>query len=240
MIIFLLILILVLYFCYKNMNIEHMNDMNTDKLTKEELSACYKIQKETRSIKINILKQMIYTRILKKTKKVLDELNIPFFLSSGTLLGFVRENKFLDHDYDIDIGIYKEDYNPELINKMGEKGLKLYRILGNINNGMELSFRLNGTAIGKFAKIDIFLHYKDKDKIYWITYSPPKYEQRIKYQVSNFILKSVKFMDVVVNVPFPTVKYIREHYGSQWFIPIKSRGFGGTYDFRTTPSSIVE
>ena len=40
-----------------------------------------------------------------KTKKVFDRLKIPFFLSSGTCLGYFRENKFIDHDYDIDIRI---------------------------------------------------------------------------------------------------------------------------------------
>jgi hypothetical protein len=216
------------------------DDINIDKITNEELQACYKIQNDTKLFKINMKKQIIYTKILNKTKKVLDELNIPFFLSSGTLLGFVRENKFLDHDYDIDIGIFKEDYNPEIINKMSEKGLKLYRILGDVKNGMELSFKMYGTEIGKYAKIDIFLHYKENDKIFWVTYSPPTYEKKIKYQVSKFILKSVRFMDIVVNVPYPTIKYIREHYGSKWFIPMKSKGMGGQYDFRTTPKSIVK
>jgi hypothetical protein len=241
MILLLLLFIIIIIYLYKRKNIEHMqDDINIDKMSKQELNACYKIQNDTKLFKINMTKQLIYTKILKKTKKVLDELNIPFFLSSGTLLGFVRENKFLDHDYDIDIGIFKEDYNPEIINKMSDKGLKLYRILGDVNNGMELSFKLYGTEVGKHAKIDIFLHYKENDKIYWITYSPPKYEKRIKYQVSKFILKSVKFMGITVNIPYPTIKHIREHYGEKWYIPIKSKGAGGTYDFRTSPSSIVK
>lgn len=240
MILYLLIFI-ILFYLLNNKKIENMkDDINTDKMTQEELSACYTIQKNTRNFKKNMMKQFIYHKILKKTKKVLDELDIPFFLSSGTLLGFVRENKFLDHDYDIDIGIFKEDYNPEIINKMAEKGLKLYRILGDLENGMELSFRLPDTPIGKHAKIDLFLHYKDNDKIYWVTYSPPTYEKQIKYQVSNFILKPIKFTDIIVNIPYPTIRYLREHYGTEWYIPIKSRSFGGSYDFRTTPKSIVE
>lgn len=240
MILYFLIFFIICYLL-NNKKIENMkDDINTDKMTQKELIACYKIQNNTKKIKKNTIKQIIYYKILRKTKKVLDELDIPFFLSSGTLLGFVRENKFLDHDYDIDIGIFKEDYNPEIINKMSEKGLKLYRILGNLENGMELSFRLPDTSIGKQAKIDIFLHYKNNDKIYWVTYSPPEYKKQIKYQVSNFILKPIKFIDTIVNIPYPTIRYIREHYGNEWFIPIKSKGMGGSYDFRTTPKSIVK
>jgi phosphorylcholine metabolism protein LicD len=161
-------------------------------------------------------------------------------LSSGTCLGYFRENKFLDHDYDIDIGIFKEDYTPAIINKMAEKGLKLYRTLGSLETGLELSFRLNGTKIGKKAKIDIFLHYRYDDKIFWTSYMAPQFKKKIKYQVSNFVLKSVNFMDVIVNVPYPTVKYIREHYGQNWYIPIKTKGQGGSYDYRSSPKSIVK
>ena len=39
-------------------------------------------------------------------KDVLDSLNIKFWLSDGTLLGFHRESDFISHYHDIDIGIF--------------------------------------------------------------------------------------------------------------------------------------
>ena len=91
----------------------------------------------------------------------LDGLNIPFFLSSGTCLGYFREKKFIEYDYDIDIGIFSTDYTHKIVKAMKKVGLKLYRTLGDLDGGLELSFFLPGTKLGRWAKVDIFLHYKD-------------------------------------------------------------------------------
>ncbi len=184
-------------------------------------------------------KQTIYTLILVKTKKALDRLGIPFFLSSGTCLGYFREGKFIDWDYDIDVGIYAKDYDDKIVAEMKKEGLILYRVLGNLKEGMELSFRLPKTVLGKYAKIDIFLHYptEDNKKIYWISYMAPQFKKRIKYQVTNFGIKEVNFMGLSVNVPDPTIRYIEDHYGKDWMIPKKPFT---EYVYSRSPVSIVK
>lgn len=189
-------------------------------------------------------KQRIYTAILADSKEALDELEIPFFLSSGTCLGYFREDKFIDHDYDIDLGIFEKDYRPELIDKMAERGLHLYRVLGTRKDGMELSFKKKGTKLGHYAKVDIFLHYLEKeereneeDKEYcsWYSYKAPQFEEKIKYRVGKFDIIPVKFMGLIVNVPHPTLRYILDHYGEDWLIPKKA---GVDYYYATSPKSI--
>ena len=181
-------------------------------------------------------KQIIYTIILKKAKTALDRLNIPFFLSSGTLLGYYRENKFIDHDYDIDIGIYAEDYRDQIISEMKKEGLIYYRTLGDPINGMEMSFRLPYTRLGRLAKLDLFLHYQSNDKIYWFAFAQWRKNKKIKYQINNFQLKEINFMNLNVNVPYPTEKYLEEHYGKDWRIPKKPFK---EYSFFKSPISIV-
>ena len=125
---------------------------------------------------------------------------------------------------------------------MKKQGLILYRVLGNVKTGMELSFRLPSTILGKYAKIDIFLHYREKDKknnkkfISWYSYGPPKYSKKINYKVSAFKIKSVDFLGVTVFVPDPTIKYIEEHYGKDWMIPKKPFV---DYIYYKSPVSIV-
>ncbi len=183
-------------------------------------------------------KQKIYTELLALTKEALDELKIPFFLSSGTCLGYFRENKFINHDYDIDIGIFAKDYTPKLIDKMTDKGFKLYRVLGNQEDGMELSFRKEkGHRLGRYAKVDIFLHYPENGYISWYTYKYPEFKEKIQYRVSKFKLTSINFMGLQVNVPEPTLGYILEHYGEDWTIPKKA---GINYFYATSPKSIVK
>lgn len=41
----------------------------------------------------------------------LTSLKIPYFLTDGTLLGFVRNGHFIEWDNDIDIGVFAEDFN---------------------------------------------------------------------------------------------------------------------------------
>tara|TARA_B100000963_G_scaffold352200_1_gene365005 strand:+ start:3163 stop:3855 length:693 start_codon:yes stop_codon:yes gene_type:complete len=188
------------------------------------------------------LKQEIYTDILSKTEKVMNRLNIPFFLSSGTLLGYYREGKILDHDYDLDVGIFKKDYTVRLIDEMEKEGFYNYRNLGDVERGFEMSFYLPKSKIGKYAKIDIFVHNNEqigfKKYMYWASYRKPDYVKRIKYRVSAFNIKPIKFNGVRVGIPSDTELYLREHYGSDWKTP-KKPGKGGYY-YATSPKSIVE
>ena len=182
-----------------------------------------------------------FRKILIKTKEVLDSLEIPFFLSSGTLLGYYRENKFLDHDYDVDIGIFAKDYTPEIKTRMQDAGFDNYRNLGNPSDGYEMSFYLKDSHLKKIAKIDIFLHYKEtvdnEDYMYWTSYEIPELKKKIKYRVPYFTIKEDTFYNVKVNVPEDTLKYIVNHYGEDWKTP---KYLGVSYDYRVSPASIVK
>ncbi len=188
------------------------------------------------------IKSKVYRIILEKTKRAHDRLGIPVFLSSGTCLGYFREGKFIDYDYDIDVGIYATDYTPKIINEMRKEGLLLYRVLGTPKDGMELSFKLPDTLIGDNAKIDIFLHYRDKDKdgkktISWCAFESPDYKKKIRYRVSDFNLKEDDFVGMKIYVPHPTLKYIEEHYGYDWKTP--KMPFTD-YIYSSSPTSIVK
>ena len=161
---------------------------------------------------------------------------------SGTCLGYFRERKFIDYDYDIDIGVFSKDYDSKLINKLIENGFKLYRFLGDIKTGCEFSFYYPNTSIGKKAKLDIFIHYNDdNNKIYWNAFVKKNNDEKkitykkIKYSVSSFNLKKVLFMGLNVYVPSPIRKYIVEHYGSDWFKPKRP---GIQYKYYISPVSI--
>jgi phosphorylcholine metabolism protein LicD len=185
------------------------------------------------------IKNKEFLQILKSTKRALNSLNIPFFLSSGTLLGAIREGQFIEHDYDIDVGIFKKDFSPELINKMSEQGLELYRSLGSIENGYELSFKKKDSPLGMMGKIDIFLHYNEtiegQKYIYWKSYNGVLRNKEIKYRVPHFGIKQINFMGIEVGVPNPPEDYLKSHYGD-WWIPKKR----SEYSFDSSPLSIVK
>lgn len=178
-------------------------------------------------------KEEYFRDVLDKCVQALNSIGVPFFLSSGTCLGYFRENKFMDHDYDIDIGVLRSDFKPEILETMKNNGFKLYHQFGSLEDGLEYQFLYNN------IRIDIFLHYPEtidnKEYIYWnalnFNHQPPK---KIKYRVDKFNIKKVKFYDIEVGVPDDTLKYIEQHYGKDWKIP-KTSG----YNYITGPKSIV-
>lgn len=188
-------------------------------------------------------KRDIYTDILKKTVNACNKLNIPCFISSGTCLGYHRDGNFIEYDYDIDIGIFAEDYDPKIIKYMINEGFRHYRTLGNKHTGLELSFILPNTSIGKYAKVDIFTHHLEKDKnnnnyyYYWISYKYPKFVKRIKYRVPVFNIIPINFNNVSVHIPYPTEDYLKNHYGDDWKTP--KRPFK-EYNYMKSPISIVK
>lgn len=58
-------------------------------------------------------------KILEKVKAVFDEQGIEFWLNYGTLLGAVRNGKFIDWDTDIDLATWC--YNPKIVKKASKK-----------------------------------------------------------------------------------------------------------------------
>ena len=54
--------------------------------------------------------QLIELDILKRTKKILDDNNLRYYMLGGTLLGAIRHEGFIPWDDDIDIGIPRNDY----------------------------------------------------------------------------------------------------------------------------------
>lgn len=195
----------------------------------------YNTNKYIESFNIIDEKQRIYSIMLKKIVKAFNNIKIPFFLSSGTCLGYFREKKFIDHDYDIDIGIFEKDYSPVILDELKKMGFILYRFFGDLKTGCEFSFYYPNKIIGKKAKFDLFLHYFEEDSIYWNAFIS-KTKKKIKYKVPKFTLKEVKFMGLDILVPHPTKRYIKSHYGKDWFIPKKS---GKNYKFHSSPVSIV-
>lgn len=98
--------------------------------------------------------------ILQKFDTCMRELNIPYTLAFGTLLGAVREHGFIKHDDDIDYTMWIDDYRPEMIEELEKYGFKLVH-----------SFSVDGDRFGKEDTflindilVDIFYVYPSVDK----------------------------------------------------------------------------
>ena len=173
-----------------------------------------------------------FKECLSDMKNILDKNGQEFFLVCGTLLGQKRENNFISHDTDIDIGIFRSALNTNIKNIISKSpNFTFYRLLGKLNESYELTFKhTNGTLI------DIFIYYpveNKKDYYYIASFGGICESKKVGYcKWGNHIrgLKSVTFMNNNYLVPKNTEEYLIESYGKDWRIPKKFSYLQGIRD----------
>ncbi|MBA3284413.1 MAG: LicD family protein, partial [Nitrosopumilus sp.] len=89
-------------------------------------------------------------------KKIFDSVSLEYWLTDGTLLGLHREGDFINHDKDIDVGIFIENWlkHPNALKLISEGGFRLDHEFGEKDCGYEISI------IKRNIKIDLFFFYK--------------------------------------------------------------------------------
>lgn len=152
---------------------------------------------------------------LKEVKRIFDDQDIVFWLGSGTCLGYIRENRFIPWDDEIDtasvIGMHGLD--EETIYRMGDvfkengfyariRSNPQYMSVALIKDGIRTDWTchriISGGAI-EFPGVKLPLHL----------FTQP---MEIEFIGQNFL------------VPNPPEEYLRLKYGSEWRTP-KGPGF---------------
>ena len=162
-------------------------------------------------------KQINFAKTLLDMDIILTQNKQTYFLACGTALGAVREGKFIEHDTDIDLGIFASDFNPDIEEEILKK-FKLKHRLGNLEKGYELSFIHPDTKIS----IDIFLHYRESNYLWcpsFFSICDQTKDKMCRWKYTPFTLKPIKFISNLFNVPSPADIYLTESYGSDWRTP---------------------
>lgn len=156
--------------------------------------------------------------LLPQVIDVLEENNIIYWISSGTLLGHIRHNKkFIPHDDDVDLFIL-EDENQDMDKKFEE-----------IEKQLSSNLRIEKTFYGyKFFStssnyfIDIFIYKRNTNKIICKTKDcrdiwPMEYY----YEDELFPLKRDVFENINVYVPNNPLPYLYRFYGPKCLEEVK-------------------
>lgn len=138
-------------------------------------------------------------------KKILDEHGVSFFLLYGTLLGAVREQNFIAHDTDTDLGIFHKDKS-EFIN--------IIPVL--IKNGFEIIRTKEPDDLVTFMRLDEYIDVG--------IFSPKKVRLRDYFEYQNNLvdkqflqtLDEMQFLDSTFKIPTKTEKYLVKNYGRDW------------------------
>ncbi|XP_048194449.1 ribitol-5-phosphate transferase FKTN-like isoform X2 [Perognathus longimembris pacificus] len=145
--------------------------------------------------------------LLQLAAKTLKKLRVPFWLSSGTCLGWYRQCNIIPYSKDVDIGVFIRDYKSDIVLAFQEAGLALKHKFGKVGDSLELSF------LGKDdVKLDIFFFYEEIDHM-WNGGTQAKTGKKFKYLFPKFTLCWTEFADMKVHVPCETIEYIEANYG---------------------------
>ncbi|CAH0392462.1 unnamed protein product [Bemisia tabaci] len=167
-------------------------------------------------------------KILSLTSMIAKQLSTPFWLSSGTCLGYFRQCGIIPYTTDIDIGMFIESYNPKFEDVMIKHGFRLKHKFGLPNDSFELSFNM---ASDSSLKLDVFFFYKE-GQYYWNGGTQVRTAKKFKYIFPKFHLCWTIFLNLKVRVPCETESYILANYGPNWMEPIKQ------WDWKSSPFNV--
>ena len=181
-----------------------------------------------------------FHKTLKDVKELLDANGVFFWLVSGTLLGFIREGDFIEHDTDIDIAISLDDYYkhdiPSIFKNAGHKHKQTIKIVNDGKRDVEETFKVNGIGV------DVFCYDSNDTNIWTYAYIPKNNNgwlddlQPLTYTWNKHGFSSIIINDSTYNIPENSESWLELAYGKNWKTPIKNF----EYDKDTKNMSIDE
>lgn len=160
--------------------------------------------------KFNVAKASL---ALKHMTTICEQKGLKVFLVSGTLLGYAREGKLLDHDKDIDVGIIGWESQYDICIALQASGL--FTISASYLEGHKshyIPLQHNSTGLW----IDLFVYHEIEDKL--VTGVDFFFGYRQTFAFTPFTLAPIKFLDVDMYVPGDTDLNLTENFGN-WRIP---------------------
>ena len=175
----------------------------------------------------------------------LRDLDVPWYVISGTFLGAVREGDFLAHDYDIDIGVQAEDFDDAAFR--AEIAATEDLVIVNASAHLDLSPAPDGRWTGtprpalyrvlhaNGTGIDVFVHHRDGD-LRWHGSAKHRWDN------SAFAQGDHAIAGLPVKGPADADRYLTENYGD-WRTPVTTFNCStGTPNVRfpRNPSALAE
>lgn len=170
-----------------------------------------------------------------RISKILKEENIEFFLVFGTLLGAIREKKFIKHDLDIDFGVWDSCDFFKLQKIMEKNKFKLVsQIYLSSNKSIEYqNFKDEVTGVS----IDFYKFTKKSNEIKYYDFLRDEklsYGETIKkygglfvycYHLPNYELTEIDFLGFKCKTFKEYNNFLKRCYGNNYMTPIKNYNY---------------
>lgn len=149
--------------------------------------------------------------VLEILNKVSTNTGVKYWLEFGTLLGKIRENNFIGHDINFDIGVMKEELSPKFLIDIENLGFKRVSSFSIKDEGLQtIKYDYKG------IEVEVFIFTRDDDKV--ISYSEGKDGNIYFYKLSDAHLEEVKFMGIDTFIPRNSIRRLLEIYGKNFNI----------------------
>lgn len=154
-------------------------------------------------------------RALLTFRQAMCDLNVPFFLAYGTLLGIVRDGDLLPHDKDMDVGLPADVDREWLIDQLCSNYGFSRSSLPLPNKEID---HWNISVVHKETDItiDLFFFIPDGGDLISGIYHLP---HPLYWRFSRFETSEIEYLGHAWQVPNPPERYLAEIYGSDWQVP---------------------
>lgn len=149
--------------------------------------------------------------VLLEVKKVLDVLQVEFFLNFGTCLGAIREQNFIDIDFDIDLGIKHLHLLPKL-----NVIKSVFDVLGYETHYLASPYSYNRMLKLEKFNIRVDLINWDLHKGFYFNPIQPSGECHVIPQKLFDNLVEIDFLGEKFKIPSPVEEYLVLLYGENW------------------------
>ena len=154
---------------------------------------------------------------LRDLYKILDPIGVKPFLVSGTLLGYARNNEFLPHDKDIDVGVFANVNKFKIFEELFKSG-KFFIDCDCLKKDPLYSIAVKHIKEG--ISIDIFFYYDTGD--HYLTGVNFAWNFVKCFAFSKFDLKKISFSGIEAYIPKDYELNLSENFGPDWKIEDKN------------------
>ncbi len=131
--------------------------------------------------------------------------NLDYFLTFGSLLGAIRENDFIEHDEDIDVGMFVDSYDKLFLHYDELKSMG-FEIIRYDETGL-VSIMRKGYYIDICSNIRRENYYSSCDMAF---YPLEMIENTVDYD----------FLGITTRIPSMAKEMLKYEYGDNWMTPI--------------------
>lgn len=163
-------------------------------------------------------------KVLTHFNYALNQIGCDYWLEFGTLIGAIRENGFIKHDDDIDVGMFLKDRPADFKEQMKKYGFKRHRYIqiDNGEDGFEETYAYQGIHIDIFY----FNQSEKANEIYCYDFvkDPSRPSREFMDEVGGFWSRKITlpftgltdrdFLGIKVKVPTNYDEHLKANYGN--------------------------